>query len=115
MFTMTPHIFSNFIHKPATRNYPRTARPPFSDVRGRVVNRIEGCNFCGVCALKCPTACIEVERPLRRWVLYPHICIGCGVCVEVCPRHCLHQESAVGPPSNRKETIVLIGREETPE
>ena len=109
MFRMTPQLLRNFFTGPATRAYPRQVRPPFSATRGRLVNDIAQCNFCGACALKCPSACIEVDRHLYRWSFAPHICIGCGVCVEACPRRCLHQEPATGPPAVRKEMVVMDG------
>lgn len=107
MFNITPQILINFFSRPVTRDYPRQIRPPFPATRGRLVNDITQCNFCGVCALKCPSACIEVDRDLSRWTIAPHICIGCGVCVEICPRHCLRQEPATGPPTVSKETVVM--------
>ncbi|MCB2145474.1 MAG: 4Fe-4S ferredoxin [Deltaproteobacteria bacterium] len=107
MFKMTPQILRNLISGPATRAYPRQIRPPFPATRGRLVNDIAQCNFCGACAVKCPSVCIEVDRHLSRWSFAPHICVCCGVCVEICPRHCLRQEPATGPPAAQKEMVAL--------
>ena len=94
MFRMTPRILANLFSGPATR--------------GRLVNDIAQCNFCGACAVKCPTGCLTVDRHGSRWTLAPHICIGCGVCVETCPRHCLHQASESGPPADRNDVVVVM-------
>ena len=109
MFKMIPRILDNFFSGPATRAYPRQIRPSFAATRGQLVNDITQCNFCGACAVKCPSACIAVDRHLSRWTIAPHICVCCGVCVEICPRHCLRQEPATGPPVTRKEIVILNG------
>jgi ech hydrogenase subunit F len=113
VFKMTSPILGNFFSGPATRPYPRQVRPPFAATRGRLVNDIAKCNFCGACAVKCPSACIEVDRHQSRWSFAPHMCIGCGVCVEICPRDCLLQEPVTGAPVLRKEMVVLHGEPES--
>lgn len=48
----------------------------------------DSCTGCGVCALKCPTHCIEMTASSEGF-LYPEIngekCIDCGRCLKFCP------------------------------
>ena len=62
MFKMTPNVLKNLFAPKATRRYPREVRAPFESVRGALFNDIENCSFCGVCALKCPSQCITVDK-----------------------------------------------------
>jgi ech hydrogenase subunit F len=109
MFPMTPAILRNFIHKRATRRYPAVVRPAFENARGEIYNDIQVCTFCGVCAAKCPSQCIAVDKKAATWSCNPSACVYCGVCVESCPSGSLHQKRDYRRPVREKEMIFLKG------
>ncbi|MCF8044500.1 MAG: 4Fe-4S binding protein [Desulfarculaceae bacterium] len=82
-------VFKNFVSPRATRPYPIEVRPAFEHTRGELENDVSGCTFCGVCAKKCPSACITVNRKEKTWRLDPFSCVYCGICVDACPGECL--------------------------
>ena len=46
-----------------------------------------GCFKCGICAKKCPEACIDISSGIPQ-VDYGK-CTACGECVKACPDHVL--------------------------
>jgi ech hydrogenase subunit F len=109
MFKMTPLLFRNLVSPWATRPYPREVRAALEGTRGRLFNRIEECIFCTLCALKCPSQCLMVDKKLATWRYDPYICVYCGLCVEACPAHCLYQDPIFPEPAETKEVILLKG------
>lgn len=110
MFRMTPHILRNLAARKATRRYPVETRPPFDRVRGELFNDIGRCNFCGICAVKCPSRCIAVDRKAGTWTCDPFVCVYCGVCVDTCPSKSLCQSNRYRSPARQREVIALKGR-----
>lgn len=106
MFGMFRPVIKNLFSKPATRMYPVEKREPFKDARGHLAFREETCNFCGLCQLKCPSKCIEVDRKAKKWELNPYACVLCGVCVEACNRNSLSLGETYFPPSTEKRRIT---------
>ncbi|RCX12357.1 formate hydrogenlyase subunit 6/NADH:ubiquinone oxidoreductase subunit I [Anaerobacterium chartisolvens] len=93
MFDMISNIFKNLSSKPATRKYPFEKRETFKDSRGSVKGvDIDTCIFCGICARKCPSDAIAVDRNSKSWEIDPFKCVVCGVCAEVCPKKCLFMD-----------------------
>lgn len=86
MFDMLGNIIRNAFSKPATRVYPHEKRTPFVGTRGKVGINIENCIFCSICARKCPSDAITVDRAGKSWEIDPFKCVICGVCEEVCPK-----------------------------
>ena len=109
MFKMTPNVIRNLFRKKATRRYPREVRPTFENARGALFNDIAKCTFCGICAIKCPSQCITVDKKASMWVYDPFACVFCGICVDSCPAESLHQQSEYRLPLARRETITLQG------
>ena len=109
MFKMTPNVIKNLFFPKATRRYPRVVRTPFESMRGALFNDIENCTFCSVCALKCPSQCITVDKKSGIWKYDPFACVFCGICVDACTGKCLHQKGAYRHPVAERETIVLKG------
>jgi len=109
MFKMTPNIMRNLVTKRATRRYPHEVRTPFERARGELFNDVEECTFCRVCAVKCPSQCITVDKKAATWVCDPFACVYCGICVEVCPQDCLEQKHEYRSPMLARKTIFMQG------
>ena len=109
MARMLPTLLRNVLSRPATRRYPAEEREPFAGARGALANDAEACIFCGLCARKCPSQCLNVDKDSALWAWDPSACVYCGVCVEVCPTHSLSQTEHRRPVSRRKETVVVRG------
>jgi ech hydrogenase subunit F len=109
MFKMTPLLLRNLLGPRATRPYPRVGRPALEGTRGRLLIRMEDCLFCALCALKCPSQCLTVDKQQATWRYDPFICVYCGICVEACPAHCLFQEPVFPKPGKTKEVTIQKG------
>ena len=92
-------IFSS-MKKPATRLYPFEVRPDIDKTRGRIELQAETCTFCGLCAKKCPTGAIEMDRKASpRWFHLDRFkCILCGACVDGCASKSITSEAHWAPP-----------------
>lgn len=52
---------------------------------GKIVNDIEKCILCGLCARKCPQECITVDRKdTKTWAIDRDKCVQCGACIDAC-------------------------------
>ena len=109
---MLPTVLSNLFSKPATRNYPFDVRENFPTTRGELVNDIDRCIFCGTCARKCPSQCLEVTKDKTEgtWSLSFFSCVGCGVCVDACPVNCLSQKTTHRPVATERAVITMRGK-----
>lgn len=109
MFPMTPTILRNLMGKSATRLYPVEQREIFPRVRGHIENDINKCIFCNLCAIKCPSRCLEVtkEGETGTWSLDLPACVACSVCVDVCPTKSISMEIKYADPYTEKELISL--------
>jgi ech hydrogenase subunit F len=92
-----------------TRRYPVQARPPFDNLRGELINAIEQCNFCDICAHQCPSQCLRVDKKKMTWSNHPFHCIFFGTCVDACPVKCLPHGQRCRPPSSEPQQIQLSG------
>lgn len=110
MFKMTPNILRNLVGKKSTRRYPAEQREPFEKVRGELENDIGRCIFCGTCAAKCPSQCIEVDKKACQWVYNTFACVFCGVCVDNCPTKSLSQKRRPPEPVFQHFVIRLQGK-----
>jgi ech hydrogenase subunit F len=81
------------LSRPPTSRYPFEPHQPVAGARGQLVFTKETCVFCTVCAKKCPTGALIVDRAHKKWTIDRLLCITCGYCVEACPRKSL----ALGP------------------
>ena len=104
---MIKNIFKNIVKGSATRHYPIEVRPGFKDARGELSNEVTECTLCGICAKKCPSQAITVDRKQRLWELNPYSCVFCGICVESCPKNCLVHSADHKKPVRDKVNIVL--------
>ena len=74
---------------PVTRLYPFEQRQSYARTRGHVEFRINDCDFCRICAHKCPTDAIVANRKERIWAIDHSRCILCGNCVDDCKAGCI--------------------------
>lgn len=86
---MTSRSLRNLLNRPATRRYPQTVRPPFDGARGQLELDLDACNYCGLCARRCPTVALCVTRNESKIELDDLRCLACGICVDVCSRNAL--------------------------
>lgn len=115
MFKMMPNILRNIFGPKATRRYPHEIREPFENARGQIVGDGLKCTCCGICAAKCPSRCISVDKKTATWTYDPYACVYCGVCVESCPSGGVAQRREYRPPTETKDLVVLgcEGRKKT--
>lgn len=108
---MLPTVLRNFFGRSAVRLYPYEAREPFSRARQGLYNNISECIFCSMCARKCPSDCITVDKDAGLWTHDPAACVYCGDCVDACPTNCLAQETTHLPPLTE---LTITERKGTP-
>ena len=111
---MLNNVLENLFSKYSTRMYPAEVRTPFKDFRGELYNDIDDCIFCGMCARKCPSQCIAVDKKEATWVCDAFACVYCGICVEACPVQCLHQKETYRPVSRERVMMNLKGEVKAP-
>ena len=89
--------------KPPTTQYPFEPRKALEGSRGWLLFNEANCVYCNVCAKKCPTDALVVNRPEKTWSIDRLRCITCGSCVEICPKKSLDLASAHAAPQVTKE------------
>lgn len=97
------------VTKPTTRLYPFAKREPYAATRGHVVINISDCNFCTLCAKRCPTDAIEVDRAGRIWRIDRLRCIQCRACVDACNKKSLTLDNHYSPPMSAREVESFKG------
>ena len=55
-------MLGNLFKPPATSQYPFKPRKVYEADRGKVINDINNCIFCGMCMRNCPSDAITVDR-----------------------------------------------------
>lgn len=88
MIPMLQNVLQNLFGAPATRAFPQARREPFALARGTVGFQMEKCNFCGLCAMRCPSRAITVSKADKELAFEPFRCIMCGACAESCAKGC---------------------------
>jgi ech hydrogenase subunit F len=106
---MTSGILKNLVTEKATRLYPFEERQPYDHARGELVNDVNKCNFCGICAAKCPSACITVDKKTATWECALFSCLFCGICVEACPKKSLAQKTDYRKPVLTAQVVSIQG------
>ena len=84
--------------KPPTTRYPFEPRKAFAGSRGQLIFTKDNCVYCNVCAKKCPTDALLVNRAQKKWAIDRLRCITCGYCVDVCPKKSLKMVEGHGNP-----------------
>jgi len=91
------------LSKPPTSRYPFEPRRAIAGSRGRLEFTRESCVYCTVCAKRCPTGALSVNRMQKKWVIDRLMCITCGYCVEACPKKSLELTTDHGSPTVTKD------------
>ncbi len=104
----------NLFSKPATEKYPFEERKFADRYRGKVDIKIDDCLMCGLCARKCPSGAITVNRETKTWTIDRMGCVQCSNCVNSCPKKCLTMEQHYSQPSATKtvDSYVQPAKEE---
>lgn len=102
-------VLRSLFKRPATLMYPVVPRVWKERTRGRIEIEIETCIFCGICARKCPTDAITVDRTQKTWTIARMGCIQCSCCVEVCPKKCLLNKAGYTIPDTEKIVDTFTG------
>ena len=86
------------VTKPPTTRYPFEPRKMIPGSRGKLIFTKDNCVYCNVCAKKCPTGALLVNRTEKKWAIDRLRCISCGYCVEACPKKSLALTEEHGVP-----------------
>jgi ech hydrogenase subunit F len=111
MFMMKT-IFINLMTKYATRLYPFQKIETFPGVKGELKLNVDKCVFCGLCQIRCPSQCIQVDKKEKTWQVDPFACVYCGICVEACPTKCLYQDREYRAPLPEKDLVTHVQQPE---
>jgi ech hydrogenase subunit F len=93
VFRMFGVVARSLFKKTACEMYPKKPAKFYENTRGHISIEAPKCILCTLCAKKCPTYAITVDKPNRTWAIERGKCILCGLCVAVCPKKCLHMEN----------------------
>lgn len=95
------------VTRPPTSRYPFEPRRVIVRSRGQLVFTRATCVYCTVCAKKCPTGALLVNRAQKKWAIDRLLCITCGYCVEACPKKSLELSTDHGAPTVTKDREVF--------
>ena len=102
LMNFTPTVLKNLFSKPVTNMYPAVKKEYPKATRGSIDIDIDDCIFCGICAKKCPTEAIRIEKFEKSWIIERLSCINCAYCVDSCPKKCLKVNNQYTSPSEKK-------------
>ena len=97
--TVTKSLFS----KSACKMYPAQAPVFFDRTRGRIEMESSKCIVCTLCAKKCPTGAIIVDKKANTWQIDRFKCILCGACDEGCPTTAIQMVNQYTGPAATKQ------------
>ena len=67
---------------------------PDTPVGNGIAINMDTCVLCGLCAKKCPTAAIAVDRAAKTWSIKREDCVLCGNCIAACPKKSLSEDES---------------------
>ncbi|MBQ8525490.1 MAG: 4Fe-4S binding protein [Clostridia bacterium] len=112
IMSFASHALSNLFHKPVTRNYPFVERKYPERTRGHIDINVDDCLFCGICAKKCPSDAITVDRASKTWSIDRMGCVQCENCVNSCPKSCLTMANTYSAPDTKAIVDTFQGKVE---
>lgn len=115
-FKMGKVLIRNLFSQPATLMYPVKPAKITDATRGHMTIDIDNCIFCGLCAKKCPTNAITMDRNARTWSIERMKCIQCNACATACKKDALHMDPHYTAPNTVKVVDTFPGppKEEKP-
>lgn len=105
-FSMTKIVMRSLFQRPATRAYPFVPAQRFEATRGSIAFNRETCTHCTLCAKKCPTQAIVVDRQGKLWTIDRLRCISCGACVDACAKGSLTMLNDYTKPTVTKDKEI---------
>ena len=115
-FKMGKVLIRNLFNQPATLMYPVKPAKCTDATRGHMTINIDNCIFCGLCAKKCPTNAISMDRNERTWSIERMKCIQCNACATACKKDALVMDPHYTAPNTVKVVDTFQGppKEEKP-
>lgn len=101
-FKLGKMTLRSLVKKPETVLYPLEQRHQPEALRGSINCDIDACILCGICAKKCPTDSIKVDKANGTWEIDRFDCVQCETCVRECPKDCLRMEPDYQKPATDK-------------
>lgn len=105
---MTKLIVSSLFKKTACQMYPFKPAKFYKHSRGKVTINASKCILCTLCAKKCPTGAIIVDREQGHWQIDRSKCILCNECVTCCRPVALTMENQHSAPATEKTIDKVI-------
>ncbi|HNW93944.1 MAG TPA: 4Fe-4S binding protein [bacterium] len=106
LFTFAKTALRNLLQGPCTERYPFVRRTMPAGVRGALQFEQATCIYCGICAKKCPTGALKVDRATKTWSINRLRCISCNYCVAACSKKCLQLDTAHMAPAQTRDREV---------
>jgi formate hydrogenlyase subunit 6/NADH:ubiquinone oxidoreductase subunit I len=96
-------VIKSLFRKSACKMYPVQAPVFYDRTRGRIEMEASKCIVCTLCAKKCPTGAITVDKAANTWQIDRFKCIQCGACAEVCKPNAIRMVNQYAGPVAEKQ------------
>ncbi len=100
---MCKTVASSLRKKTFCQMYPFKPAKFHKNTRGHIKLDPSKCILCTLCAKRCPTGAIEVDRVKGYWQINRYKCIMCIECVLCCKPAALSTENQYAPPVGKME------------
>lgn len=113
LLTFAKTALGSMVKQPVTVCYPQEKLAAPERLRGHIVNDMDVCICCGMCARRCPADALAVDRKGGTWSIDPYACVVCGECIESCPKlpdygHCPYSSRSGQDSHGRNQTGVAL-------
>lgn len=100
---MCKTVVSSLRKKTFCQMYPFQPAKFHTHTRGHIKLDAAKCILCTLCAKRCPTGALEVDRVKGYWQINRYKCIMCIECVHACRPLALITEQQYAPPMAKME------------
>ena len=73
------------VKRPVTVCYPQEKLAAPERLRGHIVNDMDVCICCGMCARRCPAGALAVDRKGGTWSIDPYACVCAASASKAAP------------------------------